>query len=116
MEEVAARLIRALVGVRAEVISLGLQQVRREARRAITVVLRASAHERRGADAVLSCQRHDPPPVRLTIPYSIVEVGIQEEIHEITVSPVGVRDLLEEARSDDAPASPDARDLAETQR
>ena len=38
MEELAARLVDPLVGVRAEIIALGLEQVRRQARAAILIV------------------------------------------------------------------------------
>src|ERR1035438_4934554 len=65
VEELAARLVDALVGVRAEVVALRLQQVRRQPRAAIAVEEGQRCHERRHRDCRFRRLGHHAPPRRL---------------------------------------------------
>src|SRR5260370_39432024 len=62
VEEFPARLIPALVGVRAEVVSLRLQQVCAQPFAAIAVKERDGRHKRRHGDSRLNGLGHNPPP------------------------------------------------------
>src|SRR6266513_3268707 len=65
VEKLAARFVHALVGVRAEVIALGLKQVRRQHGGAILIVKRERGAERRHGDATLHRGRHNVAPAFL---------------------------------------------------
>src|SRR5690606_41750227 len=67
VEELSTLLVDALVGVGAEVIALGLEQVGREAVGAVAVVVGQGAAERRHADAALGGERDDLAPVFLRL-------------------------------------------------
>src|SRR4051812_36548249 len=54
VKELAARLVDPLVGVRAEKVTLRLQQIRRQTLRAVAIVERERCRERRRRNAVLN--------------------------------------------------------------
>src|SRR5260370_10265076 len=62
VEEFAARLIHPLVGVRAEVVALRLQQVCGQPFAAIAVKEHDGRHKRRHGDSRLNGLGHNPPP------------------------------------------------------
>ena len=60
MEKLAARLIQALIGMRAEVIALRLQQVCRQPFAAVAVIVAQSGSKRRNGYAVLHSRCYKP--------------------------------------------------------
>ena len=62
VEELSTRLVNALVGVGTKVVALGLEQVRRQNRRAVTVKERKRCAERGNRDSTLGCDRHHIAP------------------------------------------------------
>ena len=115
MEELAAGLVDAFVGVRAEEVALGLKKVGGKAGRAVAVVVGEGGAEGRRRHAALGGERNDLAPVRLRRLECLVEVGVEQEVHEVGVPGVGLGDLLEERGADDAAAPPDLRDLPEVE-
>jgi hypothetical protein len=83
VEELAAGLVGALVGVRAEVVALGLEQVGRQAGRAVAVVVGRARAERRRGHAALGGERDDLAPVRLRLLDGLVEVRIEQQVREV---------------------------------
>ncbi len=58
---------------------------------------------------------HDLAPVLLRLLDRLVEVRVEQQVRELRVTGVGLGDLLEEGRADDAAAAPDLGDLTEIQ-
>ena len=116
VEELAARRVDALVGVRAEVIALGLEEVGGEPRRAVAVEVGQRAAEGGHGDAVPHRERHDLAPGVLAARRSArLKYGSSIRFTRPGFAAVGLGDLLEEARADDAAAAPDGGDLAEVE-
>src|SRR5258708_5323983 len=76
VEELAARLVHTLVGVRAEVIALRLQQVRRQPLAAVAVKERDRGHKRGHGDSSLHSLGHYPPPGRLAARDDIFDIPL----------------------------------------
>src|SRR6185369_16917437 len=85
MEELPARRVHALVGMRAEVIALGLEEVGGEARRSIAVEVGQRAPECGHGDAVPHRERHDLAPGFLARGEGPLEVGVEHEVHQAGV-------------------------------
>ena len=116
VEELAARLVHALVSVRAEEIALGLQQVGRQAPGAVAVVKRQRRAERRRGHAVLDRLNDGAPPGSLIVRSAgLAEEVIEQQIAQLRVLVVGFLDLAQEAAADDAAAAPHQRDAAEVE-
>src|SRR4051812_46082590 len=115
VEELSARLVQTLVGVRAKVVALGLEQVGGQTGRAVTVVVRKGGAERRRRHATLGCERNNLAPIFLRLFHRLVEVGIKEQIGEVRIAGIGLGDLLQKGRANDTTAAPDLRDLAEVE-
>src|SRR5687767_14479596 len=77
VEKGAARLIDAFVGVRAEVVALRLQEVGRQLRGTIAVVIGQSSHQCRSGNAGLGSEGNHHAPVGLTFVDVLLEVGIE---------------------------------------
>src|SRR5437588_5314381 len=109
----AAGLVRALVCVRAEEVALRLREIEREFRRPVGVeVADGGRHAGRG-DARLHRGGDGPPPVTLRALDVSVEFGVEQKVRQVGAAVVGLLDLAEEPRADNAAALPDARALAE---
>src|SRR5579862_544582 len=106
MEELAARFIDSLVGVGAEEISLGLQQVRRKPGRAESVVERERRGESRRRHAGLNRPDDAAAPGGFVIVQNLAEEIGNQQIGEMRILVVSFLDLAEEAASDDATTAP----------
>ena len=115
METGASRLVDTLIGVSAEIVSLALQQIGGEGLRAVAVVVGQSRHEGRSRQARLGRQADNPAPMRLSLPDLPVKVGIQHQVDQVGIARVGLGNLLQEPRPNDAPAPPDPGDGGEVQ-
>src|SRR5690348_1318721 len=82
MEELAARLVHPLVRMRAEIIALRLQQIRRQHGVAILIVKRQRRAERRHRNALLRRRRHDVAPALLAALDFAAEIIIEQQIRE----------------------------------
>src|SRR3954465_5095314 len=67
MKRFAARLIGAFVSMRAEIVTLRLQEIGRQLCGSVTVVVRQRRHEGRGCDAGLRGQGHYAAPAGLSV-------------------------------------------------
>src|ERR1035437_8425929 len=112
VKELAARLVHALVGVRAEVIALRLQQVRRQPRAAIAVEERQRRHERRHGDSRLHSLSDHPPPGCLAALDHATEILIQQQVAQIRFGRKRSLDLAQECAADDAARAPHHGDFA----
>src|ERR1035437_8702714 len=112
VEEFAARLVHALVGVRAEVIALRLQQVRRQPRAAIAVEERQRRHERRHRDSRFRRLGHHAPPRCLASPDHFREIPIQQQVAQLRIGRKRSLDLAQERAADDAARAPHHGDFA----
>src|SRR5262245_60946484 len=112
VEKLAARLIDALVGVRAEIVALRLQQIGGQPLAAIAIeVAERGAQTRRGNPALHRCN-HDASPRRLTARNGFPEEGVEQQVDQPRIAVECLLDLAEEGRADDAAATPDLRDAA----
>ena len=83
VEELAARLVHALVGVRAEIIALGLEQIGRQPRAAVAVVKVQRGGEGRGRDALARGRGHDLAPGPLAFLDFAAEKLVQQQIRQL---------------------------------
>lgn len=92
--------------VGAKVVTLCLQEVGREILRTVAVVEAQRGAESRGRDTPKGALTHDIPPSLLGGVDSLVEKVIKEQVLEVWVAPVCVRDILQEHGSDNATTAP----------
>ena len=92
VEELTAGLVGALVSVGSEEVALGLQEVRRQRRRAVAVVVRERRAERGDRDAAKRGFGDHATPVALGALDFAVEKLVQQQVGQQAVtSPVGAR-------------------------
>ena len=108
-----AGLIGALICMRTEEIALRLQEIRREASRAITVVIRQRCRKRRDRYAELDSCRNDEAPFRLRSFDGLGEIPIKEKILQRRITPICLNDPIEKFGADDAAAAPNRSDVAQ---
>ena len=97
--------------MRAEVISLRLQQIGRQILRPDTIVERQGRAESGRRDPPEGALGDDVAPAGLRVVDSLVEEVVEEQVLEVRVGAVGLGDVLEEDGADDAAAAPHERDL-----
>ena len=108
-----ARFIDAFVRVRAEEITLRLQEIRRQSRLTITVEIGQRGGKCRDGHAMFDGRRYRDTPIPLCFPNDLREIAIEQEIVQRRVALVRPDDPVEKFRANDAPASPDGGDVAE---
>ena len=101
--------------MRAEVIALRLQEVRRQPRTAIAVEERQRRHERRHRDSRLHRLRHHAPPRSLASLDHGCKIPIQQQVAEIRFGRERSLDLAQERAADDAALAPHHGDFAVVQ-
>ncbi len=115
MEELAARFVGALVGVCAEEVALGLQQVGRQDGAAIAVVVAERCAESRNRDAVDRGECYDLTPVLLELVEQVLEERSKHEVAQFRIAAIGIGDVVEESGANDATAAPDGGDFSEVE-
>src|SRR5213593_3075125 len=80
VKKLAARLVDALVSVRAEVIALSLQQVGGQTFAAVAVEKSQRRAERRHRDPFPGGGGDDRAPAALALPNGLLEEGIQQQV------------------------------------
>lgn len=98
--------IQALVGVRAEVVTLGLEQVSGEHLVAQTIVEVEGGGEGGSGDTEDDGLGNDVSPGILGLGGGLLEEGIEEEVLKLGVVGVGILDLAQEGRADDTATAP----------
>lgn len=101
-----ARLVGAFVGVRAEVVALGLQQVGWQLRAGVAVEEGQRRSHARHGDAVADGGGDDLAPVGKVLLQDVAEVRRGAEEVEVGVLRIGVADVAKEAAADDAAFAP----------
>src|SRR6266478_7238036 len=101
--------------MRAEKVTLRLQQVRWQTGRAIAVEVSERCRKGRNGNAVFDRGGDGDAPVVLCVLDDIGEVGIEQQIVERQIAFVGVNDAIQKLRANDATAAPDGGDVAEVQ-
>ena len=115
MEGTFARLVDTHVGMGTEVVTLGLEQVGRQALAAEAVVVGQRRGERRGSDAELDRRFDDVSPCVLCLFNRFFEVRIQQQVFKVGIGVERFLDPFEERRTDDATTSPEHRDRTEVE-
>ena len=97
-------------GMSTEVITLSLEEVGGKVLAAVAVIETQGGAESRSGNTPLSTLGHDVSPSGLSLVDGILEEVAEQEVLEIGVLAVGLRDVLEEDGPDDATASPHQSD------
>jgi hypothetical protein len=95
--------------MRAEIVPLRLQQVRRQPPAAVAVEKRQRRVECRHWNAQLDGLHRHPPPGFLAALDHAAEVIVQQQVLQVWVLVEGLLDLPQEHRADDAAAAPHQR-------
>ncbi len=111
MDEPAVGAVGALVGVRAEEVALRLRQIERQVRpcgrcRSSRCEAEMAGHGDARLIAVVTTTRRQFGLRALNVG---VELGVEQQVRQVWRGVVGLLDLVEELRADDAAALPDAR-------
>ena len=111
-----AGLVGAFVGVGAEVVALGLQQVCRQAVAAVAVVVGQGGGERGDGDAEFGGRCDDVPPRVLGFVDRFGEVRREQQVFELRIGVERFFDAVEEHGPDDAAAAPEHGTVAVVER
>ena len=98
-------------GVGTEVVTLGLEQVGGQVLGAVAVVEAEGSTESRGGDTPEGTLGDNVAPAVLGGVDGVVEEVVEEKVLEVGVAAVGLGDVLEEDRADDAATTPHEGDL-----
>ena len=107
--------IGTLVGMRAEVVTLGLNQVSRQNCRTVTVVVGYCRREGRNRDTVLDSVGNHVTQRLLIFIRNLLEVRCQQQVGDTGVFSIGIGDFLQELRANDAARAEDLRNLTVVQ-
>lgn len=97
--------------VRTEVVTLSLEQVRRQVLGAVAVEEAERSAEGRSGDTPESTLADDVPPAGLGLGDGLLEEVVEEQVLEVGVRAVGLGDVLKEDRADDAATTPHESNL-----
>ena len=106
VEELPSGAVEPFIGVRAEIIALRLQQIRRQAVGGVAVkIAECCRHGRRGNAVLHSCRR-DLAPRGDEFFHRLLEIRVEQEVTKLRIFVIRFLDLAEEDRADDAAAAP----------
>jgi hypothetical protein len=115
VEDFSLGRVNALVGVRAEVVPLGLQQIRRQTSGGIAVEPGEGRGEGRGGDPrAQGPGRHLPPGGKQLLDLR-AEILVQQQVFQAGIPVKGLLDPAKERAPDDAAAPPHQGDAAVVQ-
>ena len=106
MEKLTARRVQPLVGVRAEIIALRLQQIRRQAVGGVAVEVTQRRSHGRSRNAVRDSRSCDLAPRGDELLHGFLEIRVEQEVTKLRIFVIRFLDLAEEDRPDDAAAAP----------
>src|ERR1043165_4740336 len=108
----AGRVVEALVGVGAEIIALGLEQIGGETFAAVGVEEGEGGAEGGDGDAFLGGNRDNGAPRAVRGLYSLAEERIEQEVGQLGIFIEGFFDFAQKDAADDAAAAPHEGDAA----
>ena len=115
MEELAARPVHALVGVGAEVVALGLDQIGRQPLVTVAVVKGQGAGHGRDGDPRFHRPGDHPPPGPLRRFHLLPEIRVEQQVAQGRVPVEGFFDFAQKDGADDTPVAPQQGDAAVVQ-
>jgi hypothetical protein len=92
--------------VSTKVVTLRLKEIGREVLGTVTIIPAKRGAEGRERNTPQSTFADDVSPARLCLVDGLIEEVVEEQVFEIRVVAVGLGDILEEDRSNDAAATP----------
>ena len=107
--------INALISMRTEIVTLCLDQVRRQNSGAVAVVIGNRSSEGRNRDTVLYCISDDIAQRLLVVIGNLLEVRSQQQVSDLRIFGISIGDFLQELRTDDAASTENLRDFAVVQ-
>lgn len=107
--------INALISMRTEIVTLCLDQVRRQNSGAVAVVIGNSSGEGRHRDTVLYCVSDDIAQRLLVVIGNLLEVRSQQQVSDLRIFGISIGDFLQELRTDDAASTENLRDFTVVQ-
>jgi len=115
MEELASGPVDPLVSVCTKVITLGLEQVRRQARRPVAVVIGECGTDGRHGDAQHRGHGDHTAPGTLCLTNGCFEEIVNQQIAQVRILLESIANVSEEAGANDASAAPHEGNSAEIQ-
>lgn len=107
--------IGALISVRAEVVTLCLNQVRWQYGSTVAVIVRHGAGERRNRNTVLNSVSNHITQCLLVFVGNLLEIRCQQQVRDTGIFSISIGDFLQELRTNDAARTEDLRDFAVVQ-
>ena len=107
--------INALISMRPEIVTLCLDQVRRQNSGTVAVIIGNRSGEGRNRDTVLYCISDDIAQRLLVVIGNLLEVRGQQQVSDLRIFGISIGDFLQELRTDDAASTENLRDFAVVQ-
>ncbi|STJ43803.1 Uncharacterised protein [Escherichia coli] len=107
--------INALISMRTEIVTLCLDQVRRQNSGTVAVIIGNRSGEGRNRDTVLYCISNDIAQRLLVVIGNLLEVRSQQQVSDLRIFGISIGDFLQELRTDDAASTENLRDFAVVQ-
>ena len=107
--------INALISMRTEIVTLCLDQVRRQNSGTVAVIIGNRSGEGRNRDTVLYCISNDITQRLLVVIGNLLEVRSQQQVSDLRIFGICIGDFLQELRTDDAASTENLRDFAVVQ-
>lgn len=107
--------INALISMRTEIVTLCLDQVRRQNSGTVAIVIGNRSSEGRNRDTVLYCVSDDIAQRLLIVIGDLLEVRSQQQVSDLRIFGICIGDFLQELRTDDAASTENLRDFTVVQ-
>jgi hypothetical protein len=107
--------IGTLIGMRAEIVTLRLNQVSRQDCRTIAIVVGNGSRERRNRNTILNSICNNIAQGLLIIIGDLLEVWRQQQVGNAGILLIGISNLLQELSTNDTAGTEDFRDLTVVQ-
>lgn len=107
--------INALISMRTKIVTLSLDQIRRQNSSTVAVIIGNRSGEGRNRDTVLYRISNDITQRLLVVIGNLLEVRSQQQVSDLRVFGICIGDFLQELRTDDATSTENLRDFAVVQ-
>lgn len=107
--------INAFISMRTEIVTLCLDQVRRQNSGTVAVIICNRSGEGRNRDTVLYRISNDITQRLLVIIGNLFKVRSQQQVSDLRIFGISIGDFLQELRTDDAASTENLRDFAVVQ-
>ncbi len=107
--------INALISMRTKIVTLSLDQVRRQNSGTVAVIIGNRSGEGRNRDTVLYCISNDITQRLLVVIGNLLEVRSQQQVSDLRIFGISISYFLQELRTDDAASTENLRDFAVVQ-